>query len=55
MWAGSTDLPPDLGLSLLVWRVGYGLGGNQSPFHPDCLGAWLLSSLGALGLAQPFY
>lgn len=39
VWAGSTDLPPDLGPSLLVWRVGDGLGNNQSPFHPECPGA----------------
>lgn len=39
VWAGGTDLPPDLGLSLLVWRVGDGLGDDQSPFHPECPGA----------------
>lgn len=34
--AGGTDLPPDLGLSLLVWRMGDGLGDIQGPFHPEC-------------------
>lgn len=52
VWAGGTDLPPDLGLSLLVGRMGDGLGDSQGPFHPECPGAWLLSSLGP---AQPFY
>ena len=53
MWAGSTDLPPDLGLSLLVWRVGYELGGNRVPSILTVWGPGSSQALVPLALPSP--